>query len=72
MRSVYQWQGKIEEASEVSLYIKTVTTHYAELEAVIKQSHPYAVPEIIAIPIVDGLPVYLDWLKQEVDKEWNV
>ena len=71
MRSIYRWEGQIEEAREVAMQIKTTAVHYAELEAAIKTAHPYAVPEIIAIPIVDGLPTYLDWIKQETSKERN-
>ncbi len=70
-RSIYHWQGQIEEVNEVALQIKTIATHYAELEAAIREAHSYAVPEIIAIPIVHGLPAYLDWIKQETSKERN-
>lgn len=71
MRSLYHWQGQLETATEVMLLIKTIQLRYAELEAAIKAVHPYAVPEIIAIPIVDGLPAYLDWIRQETDKDLN-
>lgn len=71
MRSIYRWEGQVEDAREVAMQIKTTAAHYAELEAAIKTAHPYAVPEIIAIPIVDGLPAYLDWIKQETSKERN-
>ncbi|RBA24830.1 divalent-cation tolerance protein CutA [Herminiimonas fonticola] len=71
MRSIYRWEGQLEEANEVAMQIKTTAAHYTELEAVIKAAHPYAVPEIIAIPIVDGLPAYLDWITQETSKERN-
>jgi periplasmic divalent cation tolerance protein len=71
MRSIYSWEGKVEEAREVAMQIKSTIAHYAELEAAIKAAHPYSVPEIIAIPIVDGLPIYLDWIKQETSKERN-
>ena len=71
VHSIYRWDGQLEEASEVAMQIKTITAHYAELETAIKAMHPYAVPEIIAIPIVDGLPAYLDWIKQETSKERN-
>jgi len=71
MRSIYRWEGVVEEAHEVAMQIKTTTAHYDKLEAFIKAAHPYAVPEIIAIPIVDGLPAYFDWIKQETGKEPN-
>jgi len=67
--SIYRWQGKVEEAEEVTLMIKTVRSSYAGLEASIKAMHPYEVPEIIALPIVAGLPAYLDWVMQEIKKD---
>ena len=71
MQSVYQWQGAIEQTNEVTLLIKTVRARYAELEAAIKAMHPYEVPEIIALPIVAGLPAYLDWIAHETKKDVN-
>ncbi len=72
VRSIYRWQGAIEEAEEITLMIKTVRTSYAGLEAAIKAMHPYEVPEIIALPIAAGLPVYLDWVMRETKKECDV
>ena len=65
VQSVYRWQGAIESASEVPLLIKTTAGRYAELEAAIRELHPYDVPEIIALPIAQGLPAYLQWLAAE-------
>jgi periplasmic divalent cation tolerance protein len=67
VRSAYRWQGGIEEASETSLMIKTTQLRYAALEQAIAAAHPYEVPEIIAMPIVAGLPAYLGWLAQETN-----
>ncbi|MEW5888489.1 MAG: divalent-cation tolerance protein CutA [Pseudomonadota bacterium] len=64
-RSVYRWQGEIEEAEEVPLLLKTSAGRYAELEATIKAHHPYELPEIIAVPLARGLPAYLDWVAAE-------
>lgn len=72
VQSVYRWQGTIEEASEVTVLIKTTQAHYAELEAAIQAVHPYEVPEIIALPIAGGLPRYLDWIAQETKKDIDV
>ena len=47
------------------LLIKTTAGRYTELEAAIRELHPYDVPEIIALPIAQGLPAYLDWLAAE-------
>ena len=62
VHSVYRWQGAVEEASEVTVLIKTRRVCYAALEAAITTLHPYDVPEILALPITSGLPAYLGWL----------
>lgn len=72
VRSVYRWQGKIEEAQEVTLLIKTTQARYVDLEAAVKAAHPYDVPELIALPIVAGLPEYLSWIATETEKEVDV
>src|SRR5687767_14357306 len=54
--SVYRWQGEIEESGEVPVLVKTRATRYAELEAAIRELHPYELPELVAVPIVRGLP----------------
>ncbi|MEN3292750.1 MAG: periplasmic divalent cation tolerance protein [Burkholderiales bacterium] len=72
VQSIYRWQGMIEEAGELTLLIKTTQARYTELEAAIKALHPYDVPEIIAMPIIQGLPHYLDWIVQETKKDLNV
>jgi len=61
-RSIYRWQGKVETATEVPLLIKTAAARYAALEAAIRAAHPYELPEIIAVPIEQGLPDYLAWV----------
>jgi periplasmic divalent cation tolerance protein len=69
IQSIYRWQGAIEEANEVTLLIKTMRSHYDELEAAIRHAHPYEVPEIIAVPIATGLPAYLEWIEQQTTKD---
>lgn len=66
--SIYRWEGKVEHATEVPLLIKTTAEAYPRLEAELRKLHPYAVPEIIAIPVTAGLPDYLDWVKTETRK----
>ena len=63
--SVYRWQGREEQASEVPVLIKTSAARYPELEAEIRKRHPYEVPEIIAWPIAHGWPAYLQWVEEE-------
>ena len=63
--SVYRWQGKVETANETIILIKTTMARYPALEAAIKELHPYELPEIIAVPLVAGLPAYLAWVETE-------
>jgi periplasmic divalent cation tolerance protein len=63
--SVYRWEGALEQAEEVPLLIKTRAARYPELEALIRELHPYELPEIVAVPMVRGLPDYLDWVAEE-------
>jgi len=69
IQSVYRWQGEIESADEIPLLIKTTTERYPALEAAIRETHPYAVPEIIALPITKGLPAYLRWVIESTEPE---
>lgn len=65
--STYRWQAKIETATEVPLLIKTTRAAYPRLEQLIRTVHPYELPEIIVVPVIAGLPAYLEWISQETD-----
>lgn len=64
--SIYYWQNKIETAKEIPLFIKTLSQHYTEVEQTIKAMHPYELPEIIAVPVTNCLPKYLQWMIDEI------
>lgn len=63
--SVYRWQGAVETAAEVPVFVKTTAGRYADVEALIRAQHPYELPEIVAVPAGRGLPGYLDWVRAE-------
>jgi periplasmic divalent cation tolerance protein len=63
--STYRWKGKIETATEIPLLIKTTQAAYPRLEKLIREAHPYELPEIIAVSITAGLPAYLSWIGNE-------
>ena len=65
VQSLYRWQGVVESATEIPLFIKTSADRYAALEAAIRELHPHAIPEIIALPVSHGLPAYLNWVTAE-------
>src|SRR5438105_11462094 len=64
IRSIYQWQDKIESSDEVLSIFKLASDRYPEFENKIQSMHPYEVPEIIAFPVTKGLPPYLDWVSE--------
>lgn len=64
-KSVYRWQGAMETSPEVPLLIKTTTEAYPRVEQILRECHSFDVPEIIAVPIENGLPAYLDWVATE-------
>jgi periplasmic divalent cation tolerance protein len=63
--STYRWKDNIETTTEVPLLIKTTSAAYPRLENLIREAHPYELPEIIAVPVEIGLPAYLDWVNKE-------
>jgi periplasmic divalent cation tolerance protein len=69
VRSFYRWKGAIEDDKEILLVIKSSRALFAELRAEIEKLHSYEVPEVIAIPLVDGSERYLAWLDRELAEE---
>jgi len=67
VKSLFWWEGKISEAKEALLIIKTKDSLVPRLQVAVKENHPHAVPEIIAIHIDSINKEYLRWLSQEVD-----
>jgi periplasmic divalent cation tolerance protein len=64
VRSVFRWKGKVEEEAESLLIIKTRSERIAEVISRVRSLHSYDVPEIIALPIIDGNPSYLQWIDE--------
>ncbi len=65
--SVFSWDGEICEEKEFLMMIKTRRSNYAKIKLVIEDLHPYTVPEIIALPVVDCSEDYLKWLAKETN-----
>jgi periplasmic divalent cation tolerance protein len=65
--SMYRWKGQIETATEWQCWIKTRRAKYEAVAQVIRQNHTYEVPEILAIPILEGAEPYLQWLASETE-----
>lgn len=63
--SVFRWNGKVQEESEILLLLKTSAARWEALEARLRALHPYELPEIIALPILAGSADYLGWIDAE-------
>lgn len=63
IQSVYRWKDAIQKDHECLLLIKTQAQRYADLESVVLEQHPYDLPEIIAVPVEQGLAGYLAWVR---------
>ena len=66
VRSIYRWQGKVEEADEVMLIVKTTVEKFDVLSVRVKELHSYECPCIVAMPIVAGDAGYLAWIRENV------
>jgi len=65
VRSIYKWQGKVQDENEVMLLLKTRAEHLERLKLRILELHPYEVPEVLAIPVESGYRAYLEWIAAE-------
>jgi periplasmic divalent cation tolerance protein len=63
--STYWWEGGIERAEEWLVVLKLPAERYQELAAFLTERHSYDEPEIVAMPIVAGVPAYLAWISEE-------
>lgn len=61
--STYAWQGRLHSDPEVLLVIKTTASRFERLRVRLVALHPYDVPELVALPVVDGHAPYLDWVR---------
>ena len=68
IRSIYRWQGKIEDGAEVLMVIKTRRPKVDALVARIKALHSYTVPEVVAMDVIGGNPDYLAWVAESVPR----
>jgi len=66
VRSIYRWQGKLEDDHEILLVIKTARPLFDRVRRTVERLHSYQVPEIVCLPIIDGAPNYLNWLSAAV------
>jgi len=61
--SVYRWKGEVHQDPECLIIFKTVAESISDLEKRVVELHPYEVPEFLVLPVVEGYPPYLDWVR---------
>jgi len=61
--SIYRWNGNMETAEEIPLWIKTTASRQQALVEALAKMHPYEVPEILVVPVVGGSAAYLQWVR---------
>jgi len=66
VHSIYRWQGAVERSEEFLLIIKSSRALFEKLRAEVARLHSYEVPEVLAMPVVDGASAYLQWMDQEL------
>ena len=66
VQSFYRWEGKIERSGEWLLVIKSSREHFERIRTALEKLHSYDVPEVVALPIVDGSKNYLNWMESEL------
>ena len=69
VRSFYHWKGEIESSEEFLLIVKTSRDLFPALRAEMEKLHAYEVPELLALPVVDGAENYLRWLQSNLRGE---
>lgn len=68
IRSIYRWQGRVEDDAEVLLVAKTTAARCDAVAARVKALHPYELPEVVALPVAEGSRAYLDWVVRESEE----
>jgi len=67
IESIYRWQGKVEEAQEYLLLVKTTENAFLRLSEALNELHSYELPECIAVAVTDGSLPYLKWVDDSVE-----
>lgn len=69
VKSHFWWKGKLEEAEEILLIVKTRTALLRPLTELVRKNHPYTVPEVIGFPIAEGNKSYLEWIESSTARK---
>jgi periplasmic divalent cation tolerance protein len=64
VESIYRWKEKIESGNETLVFFKVSENRQSTFQDKLRSLHPYDVPEIVFVPVADGLPEYLKWVSE--------
>lgn len=64
IRSIYRWRGTIEDTTEALAFLRSRHSHLDAIVDLVRERHPYEVPNVTAVPVIGGNPAYLDWVRQ--------
>ncbi len=64
IQSYFKWGNQVKNETEYLLVIKTTKNQYTQIEKKIIALHPYELPEVVVVPVIDGSRAYLDWVGQ--------
>jgi periplasmic divalent cation tolerance protein len=64
VKSIYWWEGKVVNDEEMLIILKTKTQMVRNIETLLAEIHPYEIPELIVLPVIDGLAAYLGWIEK--------
>ena len=67
IKSIYRWQGKLEQAAEYQVWIKTRRDRWNDLELAVQELHPYDVPELLLVEVTAASALYAKWLHEQLD-----
>jgi periplasmic divalent cation tolerance protein len=65
VESLYRWKGAIQQDTECRLMLKTTAARYAQVEAALRELHPYALPAVFAVPVTQAFEPYAAWVREE-------
>ena len=66
IESIYRWKGEVENSQEFLMMMKSDDDHFERVREAVKALHSYEVPEVVQVPIENGLPAYLEWISESV------
>jgi periplasmic divalent cation tolerance protein len=69
IKSIYRWQGKLEQSAEYQVWIKTRRDRWSELELAVHELHPYDVPELLLVEVAAASEPYANWLHAQLDEK---